>query len=458
MTALAAPAPLAPASGRAPVARLAWMLARPSAQSGAALVLPAIAFAVTTALMLVVLGGVLMFWGWTLEDTPDAGVYQMLSIIALAVLVIPLISLGGAAARLSARRRDDRLSTLRLLGATSGVVGAITVLESAVIALIGAAAGVLLYFALIPLVGLVSFGGGPIGAVQLLAAAPWIPLVVIGVAVLAAISASIGLRQVVVSPLGVRARTDAPKLHWVRVVIAAVVLLVGFVCLQVPFLQAGALFAFVIAGVFGAGMAVLNLIGPWLIGVFAKSQVKRAKTAARLIAARTVLESPKAAWRQVGGVAMTSFVAVVAGSALATVGTDVQDGEILMRDVQTGVLLTLVVSFAMVACSVGVNQAAVILDRRGLHVALDRIGMPREVMESARTRATMAPLLFTVIVSALVGTLLVFPLAGMATITAPLSLLVIALCFAVGIAVVYLALRATRPVLGRVLAQPDRAE
>ena len=155
---------------------------------------------------------------------------------------------------------------------------------------------------------------------------------------------------------------------------------------------------------------------------------------------------------------MTSFVAVVAGSALATVGTDVQDGEILMRDVQTGVLLTLVVSFAMVACSVGVNQAAVILDRRGLHVALDRIGMPREVMESARTRATMAPLLFTVIVSALVGTLLVFPLAGMATITAPLSLLVIALCFAVGIAVVYLALRATRPVLGRVLAQPDRAE
>ena len=457
MTLVAAPAPLAPASGRAPAARLAWMLSKPSAQSGAALALPAIAFAVTTALLLVVLGGTLMFWGWTLEDTPDAGVYQLLSVIALAVLVVPLISLGGAAARLSARRRDDRLATLRLLGATSGTVGAITVLESAGVALVGAAAGVVLYFALTPLVGLVPFRGGPIGAGQLLAAVPWIPVVVLGVALLAAISAAVGLRQVVVSPLGVRARTDAPKLHWVRVIIAVVVVAVGFVCLKIPALQAGALYAFTIAGVFAAGMAVLNALGPWLIGLFAKSQVKRAKTAGRLIAARTVLESPKAAWRQVGGVAMTSFVAVVAGSAMAMVDT-VQDGEVLMRDIQTGVLLTLVVSFAMVACSVGVNQAAAILDRRGLHVALDRIGMPREVMESARTRATMGPLLFTVIVSALVGGVLVFPLVGMAIIVAPLSLVVIALCFALGTAVVYLALRATRPVLTRVLAQPDRAE
>ncbi|MBO3664667.1 permease [Microbacterium sp. NEAU-LLB] len=452
-----APAPLAPATGRAPVARLTWLLSRPSAQSGAALILPAIAFAVTTALMLIVLGGTLMFWSWTLEDTIDAPVYQLLSVIALAVLVIPLVSLGGAAARLSARRRDDRLATLRLLGATTATVSGMTVLESAGVALVGALAGVVLFFALTPLVGLVSFGGGPIGAVQLLAAVPWIPVVVIGVALLAAVSAAVGLRQVVVSPLGVRARTDAPKLHWVRVVIAAAVIFAGFLALNVPALQAGVMYAFVIAGVFGAGMAALNALGPWLIGMFAKAQVKRAKTAPRLIAARTVLESPKAAWRQVGGVAMTSFVAVVAGSATALVG-DIQDGEVLMRDILTGVLLTLAVSFAMVACSVGVNAAAAILDRRGLHVALDRIGMPRDVMEAARTRATMAPLLFTVIASALVGGVLVFPLVGMAIIIAPLSLLVIGLCFAAGITLVWLALRATRPVLTRVLAQPDRAE
>ncbi|WP_203135566.1 FtsX-like permease family protein [Microbacterium sp. JZ31] len=457
MTAVVAPAPPAPASGRAPVVRLTWLLARPSAQSGAALVLPAVAFAVTTALLLVVLGGVLMFWGWDVADQPDAGVYQMLSVIALAVLLIPLVSLGGAAARLSARRRDDRLATLRLLGASAGTVGAITVLESTAVALLGALAGVALYLALMPLVGLVSFGGAPIGAAALWAGLPAVAAVIAGVAVLAAISAAVGLRQVVVSPLGVRARTDAPKLHWVRVVIAVAVVALGFAALNMPSIAPGVMVAFLIAGVFGAGLAVLNVLGPWLIGVFARVQLRRARTAAQLLAARTVRESPKAAWRQVGGVAMTSFVAVVAGAGMALV-SGAQDALILARDVQTGVLLTLVVSFAMVACSVGVNQAAAILDRRALHVALDRIGMPLEVAESARTRATMAPLLFTVIVSALIGGVLVLPLVGIAMIMAPLSLGVIAGCFAAGIAVVWLAVRATRPVLRRVLAQPDRAE
>ncbi|MBF0815248.1 permease [Microbacterium paludicola] len=433
------------------------MLGRPSAQSAAALALPAVAFAVTTALMLVVLGGVLMFWRWDVTAQPDAPVYQLLSVIALAVLVIPLLSLGGAAARLSARRRDDRLATLRLLGASTPTVGAITVLESTAVAVAGALAGVVLYALLMPLVGLVSFGGAPIGGASLWTGIPAIAAVVVGVALLAAISAAIGLRQVVLSPLGVRARTDAPKLHWVRVLIAVVVIAAGFVALNVPALAPGAAFAFVIAAVFGAGMAVLNLLGPWTIGVFAKIQARRATTAARLVAARTVLESPKAAWRQVGGVAMTSFVAVIAGAGTAMVA-DAQDAGVLMRDVQTGVLLTLVVSFAMVACSVGVNQAAAILDRRALHVALDRIGMPIEVMESARTRATMAPLLFTVVVSVLAAGVLVFPLVGIAMIVAPLSLGVIAACFALGIVLVWAALRATRPVLLRVLAEPERAE
>jgi hypothetical protein len=457
MTAVAAPPPLAPASGRAPVVRLTWLLARPSAQSGAALALPAVAFAVTTALLLTVLGGVQMFWGWDLDAQPDAGVYQLLSVIALAVLLIPLVSLGGAAARLSARRRDDRLATLRLLGASTATVTAITVLESALVAFAGALAGFVLYVGLMPLVGLVSFGGAPIGGAALWAGLPSIAAVVAGVVVLAAVSAALGLRQVVVSPLGVRARTDAPKLHWVRVVIGVLVVAAGAAALSVPGLAPGIAVVFLIGGVFAAGIAMLNLVGPWLIGVFARIQARRAKTADRLIAARTVLESPKAAWRQVGGVAMTSFVAVVAGTGMALV-SGAQDADILMRDVQTGVLLTLVVSFAMVACSVGVNQAAAILDRRALHVALDRIGMPREVMEAARTRATIAPLLFTVVVSALTGVVLVLPLTSMALIVAPLSLLVIGGCFALGLGLVWLALRATRPVLTRVLAEPDRAE
>ena len=49
-------------------------------------------------------------------------------------LLVMCVSLGGAAARLSARRRDDRLATLRLLGATPAAVSALAVIESAVLA------------------------------------------------------------------------------------------------------------------------------------------------------------------------------------------------------------------------------------------------------------------------------------------------------------------------------------
>lgn len=456
--------PLASASrpsGRAPIVRLTWLLARPSAQSAAVLVLPAIAFAVTTALMLIVLGGGLMFWRWSIEDNPDATVYQTLSVLALVLLLVPLASLGGAAARLSARRRDDRLATLRLLGATPSVVTRMTVLESTAVAVLGSLAGIVLYLMAMPLVGLIWFAGGPIGAGELWVGPGVLALVVVAVAALAAISAAIGLRQVTISPLGVRTRQTAPRMHWMRIVVGIVAILAAYALLgSMSGIADVALTIAVLGTGIGIGIAVLNLIGPWAIGIAAKISLRRAKTAARLIAARGILESPKAAWRQVSGVAMTSFIAVVAGTGIAFVNTLTGDYEqdtlTLLADVRTGIIITVVMSFLMVACSVGVNQAASILDRRDLYVSLDRLGMPREVIESSRSRTIMSPLRFVAFGSALIGAVLVLPLVGITFIVAPASLLVIAGCLLGGVLLVWLSLKATSPVLTRVLSQPER--
>jgi hypothetical protein len=210
----------------------------------------------------------------------------------------------------------------------------------------------------------------------------------------------------------------------------------------------------------GIGIGVLNLIGPWAIGVAAKLSLRRANTPAKLIAARGILESPKAAWRQVSGVAMTSFIAVVAGTGIAFVssltGDYEQDTMLLLADVRTGIIITVVTSFLMVACSVGVNQAANVLDRRDLYVSLDRLGMPREVIERSRSRTVMAPLRFVAFGSALIGAVLVLPLVGITFIVAPASLAVIAGCLVGGVLLVWLSLRATTPVLTRVLSQPER--
>lgn len=114
------------------------MLLRPTRGQGAVVALPVAAFTVVTALVLTVIGGAQSFWRWSDDLAPT---YQALAAIALVLLIVPLASLGGAAARLSARRRDERLSTLRLLGVTPQGVAAATVIESVLLAAAGAAGG-----------------------------------------------------------------------------------------------------------------------------------------------------------------------------------------------------------------------------------------------------------------------------------------------------------------------------
>ena len=99
--------------------------------------LPVVAFGLVTTLLLTVLAGALSFLRWRDEL---AFLYQLLAVLALILLVFPLLTLGGSAARLSARRRDDPLATLRLLGATPATVAGITIIESTALAAAGAVA------------------------------------------------------------------------------------------------------------------------------------------------------------------------------------------------------------------------------------------------------------------------------------------------------------------------------
>ncbi|HCS61682.1 MAG TPA: permease [Microbacterium sp.] len=432
-------------------ARVLTMLMRPAPGQSAVLALPAIAFALVTALLLTVVGGAQAFWSWT---DPDAAIYQALAAIALVLLVVPLATLGGAAARLSARRRDERLSTLRLLGVSPAGVVTATVLESTVVAAAGALAGVLGYLTLAPLIALIPFRGEALGLSAVILPPLSILAVIAGVILLAVVSAAIGLRRVVISPLGVRTRTDVPRVHWSRAVLAVAVVVGAFGVVQVFPGTAGLVITIIVlAGIFAIALAVLNLIGPWALKVHANQNLRRAEKPERLLAARFVLESPKAAWRQVSGIAMASFMAVFAGTGVATLdtmsGAESEANMLLAADIRTGLIITLVASFVMVAISVGVNQASGILDQRELHRSLHFLGVPLETVDAARTRAIMAPLLLTAIGSALCAVVLVFPLVGIALVVAPLSILTIVAVIGIGIALVWSGVRITRPLLGR---------
>lgn len=431
---------------------VARLFARRSGSDLATLFPPIVAFAVVTLCTTVVTGGVFAFF--TL-DGPNAGTYRVLALLALILLVIPLASLGGAAARLSARRRDQRLSSLRLLGASAGFVSALTVIESSAVALVGAIGGALASVIALPLFGLLHFDG------RMLGAAIWPPFwvflaVIAAVVALSALSATIGLRAVVLTPLGVRTRAVTAHVRWIRAVIAAAVIaaVVGALALLNVVGALGVLVVYaVVLGCFAAALGVLGLVGPVVLRAFGRRWLRRAQDATQLIAARAVLEDAKGAWRQVGALSAVSFVAVLAGVGVALTSTASSStvARLLASDIRSGVVLTLVMSFAMVACAIGVNQAAAILDRRALYVGLDRVGVPIEVMDGARRRAVLGPLLVVTVGSAVTAGLVLFPLTGYALLVRPAALAIIAGSLAVGIGLVWAGLAATRPVLNRVL-------
>jgi hypothetical protein len=429
---------------------LARLLSRPSRQGRAAIVLPAVAFAVTTALLLVVAGGAHMF----LVDPraqSEGGFYGILASLALLLLAVPLVTLGAAAARLSSRRRNDRLATLRLLGASGREIWSLTVLEATLVAAVGAVAGVALYVALLPLVGLLPFFGGPVGMASV-AIDPLLGAgVVAGVVAIAAVSAAASLRKVTVTPLGVRTRRDAPPSRRVALVVGVIVL-AGVALVVANFSLVGELLGpaiglAVLLGVFAGGMALLNLVGAPIVAARGRAMARGANSAAHLVAGRELAAHAGASWRRVSGMAIVSFIAVVAGCGLAL--ADMAEGAegTLMADIRTGVLLTLGIAFVLLACAVGVTQAASVLEERDLIVGLDRLGIPDAELRRARRLTVMVPLRWAAIGGAALGGVLSFPIVGMSLLVAPLSVATIALTFVAGFALVAAALASTRPIV-----------
>jgi hypothetical protein len=418
------------------------------------------AFTVTTGLTLGVVGGLLGFAGRSTlpvgdDQTDIRGLYLTLAWFAVVLLVVPLVSLGGAAARLGVARRDARLATLRLLGATPREVVALAVAETAWQGFVGAVLGIVLYGMLLPVISLLPFQGTTFSVAELWVGWQGLVIALVAVPLLAAVSGAVSLRRVAVSPLGVARRETPKKMTWLRIVVAVV----GIGLFMVLSATAGALGAAAVGALVGAlalGFATLNAIGPWVLGLVGKVQLRRATTPARLLAARRLLDDPKAAWRVVGGLGLAGFVAGVLAvlPALTAVDTS-QDpqGAMLMDDLVTGAMVTLVVAFLLAAVSAGIAQAASVLDRRR-EIALQNLaGTPVELLDSVRRRSVLVPLLFVAVGSAATGLVMFLPLLGTAALTSPQGLLLLAGFLAGGCVLVLGATETSRPLLRSVLAE-----
>ncbi|MER5644616.1 FtsX-like permease family protein [Streptosporangium sp. NPDC002524] len=242
--------------------------------------------------------------GFAGRTTEDAVGYSALGLIASVLMVVPLLVFGGAAARLTVARRDRRLAALRLVGASPGQVVAMTVWEAVITAFGGAVLGTALYGLLTPLLARIEIKGGPWFLADVWPGVLPTLAVLVAVPLLVGVSAVVGLRRVVVSPLGVARRETPPAMRFLRVV----ALLAALAAVPLLGRGSGAGVGVVAAAVGGAFLCV-NLAGPWVVALIGRITTRTARSPARLLAGRRLTDDPRSAWRTVSGVALTGFVA-----------------------------------------------------------------------------------------------------------------------------------------------------
>lgn len=447
------------------------------AKGGAVLdVFAVVAFTVATLLALTVAGGTWMFLEWSWNGNPEmaanlgisawdaaeyAQVYVILAALACALIVVPILSLGGSAARLGARGRASRLASLRLVGMTGGEVVAMSVVETVVQAVVGMALGTVLWLATLPAWGLISFQSVSLTP-SLMRGPWWLWLAVWGVIlVLAIISTIAGLRRVRISPLGVANRQTPPALKAWRLVAFAVAAIAAIIYVQNTVFEGFRemiAVAGVIAAFIGGLMLVINLVGPWVIQLIARMRT-RTDSVPMLLAARRLAEDPKAAWRNVSALALLGFLgafAVMMPTNSDELAIDDPMGATMYMDLRTGVLITLAMGFVVGAVSTLISQSASVVDRADESRSLDRMGVPREVFAKMRRRQVLLPLIVTLAVAVGLGLLLSSPFLPLFVQMGSVNPLMLVGVIAFGIGLTLIAAEACRPVQTAILDQAAR--
>lgn len=426
--------------------------------------LPILAFAASTGVLAMVLGGVGAFMTRTAAASaaqmaggpPGAGDFLafllICALIASALLVPSAMSLGSSAARLSLSRRERQLAAVRLVGGTRGQVGLVAVLDVLVQAVIGSVIGLGLHVAVIPLLMRLDFGIAPFRFGELLL--PWwgYPALLAGAALMAVASGALGLIGVSISPLGVARQSRTVRMSILRVVVW-VALLAAFVVASKLMSRVPGLDMAVAIGIMVALMALVvgsvNLIGPFLVWVVARMVAAIVPTPALLVGARRLAADPRAGWRVVSGIA---FGLVIAGMLTLISSLSVDTGDAASRAIgdalATGGYLTLAITSVLAAVATGVTQTARLLEQgevlRAQHVAGATVGQ----LHRARFAEIGIPLALAGIVAAISALVLILPV--MSGVGDPLIGLVLYIAAAVAaLGLVAASVAVSGPLVGR---------
>lgn len=462
---------------------MSWHLtrARLASREGESLldVFAIIAYGVSSWLTLTTLGGVWMFLGrrgtvdalmalkYGVDESWTTGFgefYFGLAIVALALLAVPLMSVGAGAARLGANGRARRLASLRLIGVTGAQVTLMSVVETLLLATLGFIAGLALYLATLPLWSNVSFQSMNIDPGEMML--PWWGTLgaFLLVLVIAALSTVTGLLKVSISPLGV-ARREAPKAlkSWRLVLLVVAVILMLVTTGNFSPFSANTTAWVSMAAVFLLVFGSMAIAGPWFIQV-ATRLVSRTGSPSKLLATRRVIDDPRAAWRNVSAVSLMGLIASLTTLSMQFSMTPTTSGsardsasigfnQMISTDIITGTLIAFAFALVLGAVSTLIQQSSDVFDRADESQSLVAIGTPLRVLSTARLRQIMGPLVLMLGISVGIGAL---PAAMGAIEPLGENVRTLSIMVALGIVMSLVAVTATVPIQKRVLAERGR--
>jgi hypothetical protein len=311
-------------------------------------------------------------------------IYRQLTYVAVALVIFPVLSLLGASARLTAARRTERLATLRLLGASTGQVTVAAVTEVTAVAGVAAVVGVAGQWLLAPALEGIELGGSGWYADDLRPSFPVMAGIVLGVGLLATAAAVGGMRQVVVGPLGVLRRQRPGSARLVRVL----VVVAGVVVFAVANTARQSAAANITGLVFGIGILALfgtvSVVGPLVVRLVGNGLVRSARSPAKLLAGRRLLDDPRAAFRPLAGLTLAVLVAgFLAPLTSAVAGAGGADDTLLRMRTDSPASVAVAAQQRLDALGIG---ARITTERRSVDV-LAGTGVDRD-----RLRTALSPL------------------------------------------------------------------
>lgn len=344
-------------------------------------------------------------------DSGTMNIWVVLAFFACAFLVPTIFSLTAQAAILGASGREKRLATLRLIGLSSGDITRMTMLETAVQAIIGIVLGGLISVLLTPVFSNLTFQFVPVNTTEIIL--PWwgyltVALVVFGLAIGASIA---GMQRVRVEPLGVSRKEMPPAVKYRGVIIFVIFTIFTLVMVYQADLESSFAFLSLTAVVVFFNIMLINWLVPFLLQVLYRL-LSIAPGTSHFVASQRIVADAKTTWRRSASMA---FFGVIAG--YLVVSPIVKDSmselmaadpgiHAIFSDITAGSLLTLCFGFVLSSMAIFLGLSSQIFEQAHLTRSLHLMGVRRSFYFRTQLFETLGPIIIVSLIGFVFGALL----------------------------------------------------